>query len=196
MVPATATQATVAMMNAFSILFIGYLSFFCFIYFVIFLAADKTAKKSAEKGCAKNCPAVVIIAVVVFDMMDRANRGVMFGRVMLLGRYMVFLRCGFRLSDMPLRGFLMLYCLMFRGGSATIVTTTTRSCNSRTAESNASESRNHQCFECLVHITPSLSSLLFHADHLAAYIRCRKRFFDFLTLVFMSYEYLGGLHWR
>ena len=153
------------------------------------LAADKTAKKSAEKGCAKNCPAVVIIAVVVFDMMDRANRGVMFGRVMLLGRYMVFFRSGLRLSNMPLRGFLMLYRLMFRGGSATIITTTARSGNSRTAESNASESRNHQCFECLVHITPSLSSLLFHADLHAAYIRCRKRFFDFLTNLFLYLIY-------
>ena len=147
------------------------------------LAADKTAKKSAEKGCAKNCPVVVIIAVM-FDVMDCANRSVMLRVVMLLRRNMVFLRCGFRLSNMPLRRFLMFYRLMFWGGSATIVTTTARGCNSRTAKSNASESRNHQCFECLVHITPSLSSLLFHADHLAAYIRCRKRFFDFLTLVF------------
>ena len=107
------------------------------------LAADKTAKKSAEKGTTESYPAVVIIAVVVFDMMDRANRGVMFGRVMLLRRYMMFLRRGLRLSNMPLRGFLMLYRLMFRGGSATVVTTTARSGNSRTAKSNAGKSRNH-----------------------------------------------------
>ena len=31
----------------------------------------------------------------------------------------------------------------------------------------------------------SLSSLLFHADLYAAYIRCRKRFFDFLTNLFL-----------
>ena len=111
-------------------------------YFPI-LAADKTAKKPAEKGSAENCPAVVIIAVVVFDMMDRANRGVMLGRMVLFRCYMMFLRSGFRIRDMPLRGFLMFYRLMFGGGSATIVTTTTRGCNSRTAESNASESRNH-----------------------------------------------------
>ena len=150
------------------------------IYFVFLLAADKTAKKSAEKGCAEDCPAVVIIAVM-FDMMDRANRGVMFGRVMLLRRYMMFLRRGLRLSNMPLRGFLMFYRLMFRSGSATVVTTAARSCNSRSAESNAGKSRNHQCFECLVHITPSLSFLLFHADLLAAYIECRMRFINFLT---------------
>ena len=106
------------------------------------LAADKTAKKSAEKGCAKNRPVVVIIAVM-FDVMDRANRSVMLGGVTLLRSNIVFLRCGFRLSNMPLRGFLMLYCLMFRGGSATIISTTTRSGNSRTAKSNASESCNH-----------------------------------------------------
>ena len=158
------------------------------IYFVFLLAADKTAKKSAEKGCAKNRPSVVVVAVV-FDMMDRANRGVMFGRVMLLRRYMMFLRRGLRLSNMPLRGFLMFYRLMFRGGSATIVSTAARSGNSRTAESNASESRNHQCFECLVHITPSLSSLLFHADLHAAYIRRRKRFFNFLTNLFLYLIY-------
>ena len=162
---------------------------FCFIHFVLLLAADNAAKKPAEKGCAENCPAVVIIAVVVFDMMDRANWGVMLRVVMLLRRNMVFLRFGFRFSNMLLRGFLMLYRLMFRGWSATIVTTTARSCNSRTAESNASESRNHQCFECLVHITPSLSSLLFHADLLAAYIRCRKRFFNFLTNLFLYLIY-------
>ena len=68
------------------------------------LAADKTAKKSADKGTAESYPAVVIIAVV-FDVMDRANRGVMLRVVMLLRRNMVFLRCGFRLSDMPLRVF-------------------------------------------------------------------------------------------
>ena len=107
------------------------------------LAADKTAKKSAEKGTTESYPAVVIIAVVVFDMMDRANRGVMLGRVVLFRCYMMFLRSRFRFSNMPLRGFLMFYRLMFGGGSATIVTTTARSCNSRTAESNASESRNH-----------------------------------------------------
>jgi hypothetical protein len=184
-VPVIATQATAAMMNAFSILFIGYLSFFCFIYFVFLLATDNAAKKPAEKGCAKNCPAVVIIAVVVFDMMDRANRGVMLRVVMLLRRNMMFLRHWFRLCNMLLRGFLMLYRLMFRGGSATIISTTTRCSNSRTAKSNASESRNHQCFECLVHITPSLSFLLFHAALFAAYISCRKRFINFLTNLFL-----------
>ena len=159
------------------------------IYFVFLLAADKTAKKSAEKGTTESYPAVVIVAVVVFDMMDSANRGVMFGRMMLFRSNMVFFRGGLRLSNMPLRGFLMFYRLMFRGGSATVVTTAARSCNSRTAESNAGESRNHQCFECLVHITPSLSSLLFHADLLAAYIRCRKRFFNFLTDLFLYLIY-------
>ena len=106
------------------------------------LAADKTAKKSAEKGCAKNCPVVVIIAVM-FDVMDCANRSVMLRVVMLLRRYMVFFRSGLRLGNMSLRGFLMFYRLMFGGGSATIVSTTTRSGNSRTAKSNASENCNH-----------------------------------------------------
>ena len=107
------------------------------------LATDNAAKKSAEKGTTESYPAVVIITVMVFYMVDCANRSVTLRGVMLLMSNMVFLRSGFRLSNMPLRGFLMFYRLMFGGGSATIVTTTTRSGNSRTAESNASESRNH-----------------------------------------------------
>ena len=139
------------------------------------LAADNAAKKAAEKGAAKSYPAVVLFAVM-FYMMNCANWGVMPGIVMLLSRNMVFLWCGFGFCGMSLGCFFMLYRLMFWRGSATIIATATRSCNSRSAESNASKSRNRQCFEDFVHITPSLSFLLFHADLLAAYIWCRKRF--------------------
>ena len=50
------------------------------------LAADKTAKKPAEKGSTESYPAVVIIAVVVFDIMDHANKCVMLGRVVATKR--------------------------------------------------------------------------------------------------------------